>query len=978
MLGLSSISGNGSSSHNGGKTQVNLSFSYLGMFPFINNVLTASVSGTANSGFQIDPRNYDSNGYPTTVEDGGIFFVFTIPTQAERPGDYTLTFNAASAGATVVIAGVGTYAAVSSGPQSFAVSGATLAAQLNFTSFDFQGRYIQCRVDMRVTTVGVSNLHFFHNDDTAARAAAIAKGYSWGGFGQQFINQLKRGRPGVIRFLNMQDPSGGITTWALRRPTSYLCFSGPIVFSNLALGLTSGSGDSFTISGNGTGVSASGGPTDKMVLLVKFDRNGSTNANTLSLNGTTGRPMFHYQTSAAYTVSAGWSQCIYDADLAAWIVIPNISGVADEWPPEVMAALAYEIGAHPYFVTPWLTFTPLTDYMTSLASYVKATYQDTGKASWMVPRYEGPNESWNTAQGFTAGPYANAKATVWWSSPDGGAGGSDNYWYGYGLSNLGQAINAIYGSPNSKTQTQYQIVLGVQSGTYKSGTNFSDPRAASVRTPGYLAAAFAGGGSSNISIPGNTFAVNDAVSFASPSSLPGGYIYAQVVYVKTIGSTITVSATQGGAAMTFSSAGSSVVAIKSNASPAYNWATTVCCTNYYGTTVLGATSEVLNAYDYSVTYAGNATQQQQIAETYFLTQYITYADFIGTISGTTLTVSSVKFGALRTDTQPPILVGAGLTYGTQVTGGSGSTWTVTPSQSVGPVEMKLEGLLTSFQDWAAWGRKWANPIVRICNYEGAWSTDYNGDNDPQGHMTVNMTQATNTNPCVVTIQSNSTNCFGNGGQQNVQTYPSLTWVQVNFTGAWAGLSGVYKVTSGSDTALTLALDASSMASNYVATQTIEYFFSYGTGTVTITGNADGSGTMTVSGHTGDPIQIGETVYWSGSPFGGANGFTKVSRYLSGTGGNGTYEVFGSTTASISAQFFLEPWWIVNSLRRASMNAPQQTAIYKQCCDDMILNTQGGEFPSFYTFGYDGIWTSHFYNIYNAPLPQWEGVVQYNS
>ena len=57
-------------------------------------------------------------------------------------------------------------------------------------------------------------------------------------------------------------------------------------------------------------------------------------------------------------------------------------------PPEVAVALCAKIGAHPHFVTPAMAVD--TDYNTRLATYVKAN-----GPSWMVPRFEGPNETWN-------------------------------------------------------------------------------------------------------------------------------------------------------------------------------------------------------------------------------------------------------------------------------------------------------------------------------------------------------------------------------------------------------------------------------------------------------------------------------------------------------------------------------------------------------------------------------------------------------
>ena len=55
------------------------------------------------------------------------------------------------------------------------------------------------------------------------------------------------------------------------------------------------------------------------------------------------------------------------------------------------------------------------------------------------------------------------------------------------------------------------------------------------------------------------------------------------------------------------------------------------------------------------------------------------ASFTGSISATTLTVSAVASGSVRIG---HVLAGSGITSGTTITGGSGTTWTVTPSQTV--------------------------------------------------------------------------------------------------------------------------------------------------------------------------------------------------------------------------------------------------------------------------------------------------------
>jgi hypothetical protein len=953
-------------SFSGGKSQVNVDFlQYSGSFPFINCLLTAQSWFYVTGGGVVDPSTLDSNGYPTSIVNGGVATVFFIPTQAEYAGNYTLTFDAANAGAQVVIPGVGTYTAAGAGPQSFTATAANLAA-LNQTSYSYNGTNTVCRVQLNVTATGVSNVHFFNVNDASARAAAIANGLTWGGFGQLFLSSLAASKPGVIRFLNWQGTNVyNSTFWALRRPTSYYSFFDGHMAPSQACGSTAGAGDTFTITGNGTGVPASGAPTDKLTVIANLNHAGSTTANALNLNGT-GAVTFVTGQGAATVVSSGWSTLIYDAALNAWMVFAGTSGIDDGCPPEVMAELAYEIGAHPYFVTPPYAFAPLTDYMSSLASYIKTTYQDSGKASWMVPRFEGPNESWNTVTNIAN--YSAAVATKWWNSADGGAGGGDNYWYGYGLSLMGQGLLSVWGSPG-----KYQVLCGVQSSSYKSGTQFSNPRLNCVRATGFLAATFAGGGSANITITGNALAANAPVQF-NGASIPSGLTANATYYVKTTGTTITISASPGGTALTFSTAGSGMVQINATTSPAYNWATHVACTCYINPFVQNAATELQNAYDYYITYAGNSVQQAAVVASYVATNDVRYAVINGTISGATLTVNSTSSGGIIANTG--VLLGAGVAYNTTVAGGSGSTFTVSPSQTVGPVTMTQDGLLKSYQAWQAWGASFANPVSKVTNYEGGWSPDYVADVGTAPHVTVSVTGATNANPCVLTITTSSTSYFGNPGLANMPSYSANMWINVPFTGAWAGLASWYKITSGNDTSITIQLDATAMVSNFAATVAGEYAFSVSSSTITVSGTS-----LTVSGFSGDPIVIGSTVFYAASNFTGVNGYGKVTAFGSGTGGNGTYTLDRSPgdASSVAGTIKLDTWWAVNTLRYASKFSPALVPMLIQNYTDVTTNTMSGEFPSCFSFGNVGVWGIADPDIYSlSSSPQYTGIQLFNN
>jgi hypothetical protein len=153
---------------------------------------------------------------------------------------------------------------------------------------------------------------------------------------------------------------------------------------------------------------------------------------------------------------------VYDAALNAWIkygliggAIAGSVGIDAGVPPELCVQLCTEVGAHPYFIAPQMAVTPMTDYIPMLAKYCK----DNGPA-WMIPRFEGPNELWNT--GFFQTGYASVMANLYKSiDPTHWLYDGDFHnWYGKVLSTIGQAVSVVY----SNDRTKYHVIGGVQTG----------------------------------------------------------------------------------------------------------------------------------------------------------------------------------------------------------------------------------------------------------------------------------------------------------------------------------------------------------------------------------------------------------------------------------------------------------------------------------------------------------------------------------
>lgn len=450
----------GSSKFNGGRSQVNLNFLQIGGdYPFLNCLKTAQSWTYIDNSGPADPSTLDSDGYPTSISHGGVYTVFMVPTQAARPGNYVITWS-----------GNGT---IFCGMSNTAVSGSK-------SSVGGSGRYVFSTTDSRFSvgiiatgTPRLTNLQVFHvNDEAALNAGEV--------FGVKFKQRLIEAKFGVIRFLNWQSGNTtNVTSWATRKPTSYVFYSGPEFRSSLYAGLTSSAGSAYSVSLPGFSL------IDKATVIVRFN-SSATGPCTLNVNGTGAINVLNaYSTplSAAgnnFPIGGTWQSIatlVYDATLNSWIKqggdATGSIGLDNGVPPELMVRLCAEVGAHPYFVAPVMALDPATDYMPSLAAYCRAN-----APSWMVPRFEGPNELWNNAGGFLQTGYANAKAAAYGWGPD------FHNWYGKVMSVLGQAISTAY----ANDRTRYQVICGVQTATGDSagGTTTSNPRLASTK---YLAQA---------------------------------------------------------------------------------------------------------------------------------------------------------------------------------------------------------------------------------------------------------------------------------------------------------------------------------------------------------------------------------------------------------------------------------------------------------------------------------------------------------
>ena len=142
----------------------------------------------------------------------------------------------------------------------------------------------------------------------------------------------------------------------------------------------------------------------------------------------------------------------YDAALGAWMKLggdgaDHSQGLGNGVPPELMVQLCTEAGAHPHFCMPAMALTPMTDYVTSLASYCR----DNG-SSWMILLTKGTGMRHGTRLRVFTTRIMETRLV----SPMGGARAIITNLYGRVMSTIGQAVSTVYSADRSR----YQVLCG--------------------------------------------------------------------------------------------------------------------------------------------------------------------------------------------------------------------------------------------------------------------------------------------------------------------------------------------------------------------------------------------------------------------------------------------------------------------------------------------------------------------------------------
>jgi hypothetical protein len=194
---------------------------------------------------------------------------------------------------------------------------------------------------------------------------------------------------------------------------------------------------------------------------------------TLSLNGSAAYPIKTLGAEAPQEAIMGfngsvkiYATVVFDQALQAWLINgaqPFSGGLSNVVPPEAFLQVCKELGMYPHISVPFLALDPMTDYVPSLATYIKNS-----EPAWMVPHFEPGNEVWNTGTAITN--YAFAKSWVHWDSSTGNTLDWEN-WIGMASSTVGQAVANVYGK--SGLGTAYHIHVGVQTDGF--GNPISNP-----------------------------------------------------------------------------------------------------------------------------------------------------------------------------------------------------------------------------------------------------------------------------------------------------------------------------------------------------------------------------------------------------------------------------------------------------------------------------------------------------------------------
>jgi hypothetical protein len=389
---------------NGGVLQANIGTPgysgdhvYLNVLKFFQGFYSPITGGVSPP-----PTMFTGDGYPNATFDygtyGGSYGVGYIPTQAERAGQYKVTWD-----------GTGTI---------YCPTRSSLTGSLSTSGFTFMPSSNRISIGISAGT-NVTNLKCFHVNDEG-RVTAGEK------YNKTFLDRWAEGGYGRMRFMDWQSGNfGAMAQWKYRKQASHICYAYFDGRPDLFAGTTTNTGDAYTITSFNDPYYGTAAPVHGQTFLVKWNALATTEAPTLRINGhgpylirhQSGRTIFAGATASSRPGLNAIGTLIYDANFGAFLHYgqPGLNIYIDNGMPyEEMIDLCNITGSHPHFISPTAT---ASDGPTDVYAQLAALCQSRG-ASWMKPAFETNNEIFTTA--FNATQYSkeitnirNQAGTVW-------------------------------------------------------------------------------------------------------------------------------------------------------------------------------------------------------------------------------------------------------------------------------------------------------------------------------------------------------------------------------------------------------------------------------------------------------------------------------------------------------------------------------------------------------------------------------------
>jgi len=604
FCGLSTSSGGGSV-FNGGKSQIQFwLMGYAADHPFINEFKFGQGWSYKTGGFGVDPNELSSDGYPLAgISNGGACQFFYVATESLTVNNYYFI----------------TWAGTASSPLT--LSGASvITGSLSTSGVKVQPTGGGIQLCIQAGTV-ISDLKFY----SEKYSTNVAAGEIWS---PDFLDRMRYYNGGVVRFLDWQaGNSTNVSLWAHRRPITYAYYAAPELRASLYQGSTT-----YALNGSSNDYAINLGaalPTDKQTIIVKFNANSAGATNTFSIdNGVTKYPMLRPYADAL-TSSARWPSLnrkgtlVFDAQLQGWLKYGGDTQDFDWYldngvPFELMIDLCVKLGAHPYFVTPYLSVSTMKDWHAGAAAYIR----DNGP-SWMIPRFEGINEDWNNSAAFYGTAYSNAKQLV-------ANGGNVPLASAitYPVTNLAWTGSGASGT-STLTVTGSLPPIGARislNGTWGNATAFTNSVV-------YVTSTNSGAGTITVDLAPTSGTNPQAVSGTlTPATQDYHNFYGQII--SDVGQAVSTvysnnraryevyAGVQTGAGTSAGSMANSDPRLTSRnyvlrgGSAAFNWVTAIVDAQYIAPSERGTNQELVDGYAYTVTNAGNPSAQSALAEAY--------------------------------------------------------------------------------------------------------------------------------------------------------------------------------------------------------------------------------------------------------------------------------------------------------------------------------------------------------------------------